>query len=82
MEIGGVSGYYVCDGGCDRATINTRFAKALAAEGVHGYYFGKAKEATLADGSTKVIIKGFMYADIFQYQNKLILVHISNTNLN
>ena len=27
VEITGVSGYYVCDGGCDRATINKEFGR-------------------------------------------------------
>ena len=63
-EIQGVSGYYVCDGGCDRATINTTYAEKLAAKGIHGFYYGVPKKATLADGSKKEIIVGYLRADI------------------
>ena len=63
-EIQGVSGYYVCDGGCDRATINTTYAEKLAAKGIHGFYYGVPKKATLADGSKKDIIVGYLRADI------------------
>ena len=64
VEIEGVSGYYVCDGGCDRATINTAYADKLAEAGIHGYYYGVPEKATLADGSKKAIIVGYLYAAI------------------
>lgn len=64
VEIEGVTGYYVCDGGCDRATINTAYAEKLAEAGIHGYYYGVPEKATLADGSQKAIIVGYLYAAI------------------
>ena len=63
-EVAGVAGYYVCDGGCDRATINTAYAQKLADNGIHGYYYGKPEKATLADGTKKAIIMGYLYAPI------------------
>ena len=64
VEIAGVPGVYVCDGGCDRATITKAYADKIEEAGVACHYHGKPRTATLADGSKKEIIIGFAYANL------------------
>ena len=64
VEIAGVPGVYVCDGGCDRATITKAYADKIEEAGVACHYHEKPRSATLADGSSKEIIIGFAYANL------------------
>ena len=64
VEIAGVEGTYVFDGGCDRATITKAYAEKIAKAGVVVHYHKKPKCATLADGSKRPIIIGYVYANM------------------
>ena len=63
--VGGVAGFYnKADGGCDRATFGTQYAKNLEKAGAKTVYYDKPKPAKLADGSVKNVILGYCVADI------------------
>ena len=62
--VGGVAGFYKADGGCDRATCGTKYAKFLEKAGVKTVYYEQPRPAKLADGSVKNVIKGYCIADI------------------
>ena len=62
--VGGVPGFYKADGGCDRATCCSKYAKRLEEAGAKVVYFEKPKPAKLADGSVKDAILGYCVADI------------------
>ena len=62
--VGGVSGFYKADGGCDQATVGTHYAEQLAKSGVEIFNYEKPKPAKLADGSVQNLITGFCIADI------------------
>ena len=64
VEIAGVPGSYVCDGGCDRATITKAYADKIAQKGLKVHHHKNPKCATLADGSKKPIIIGYLYANV------------------
>ena len=64
VEIAGVPGSYVCDGGCDRATITKAYADKIAQKGLVVHHHKNPKCATLADGSKKPIIIGYLYANV------------------
>ena len=63
-NVGSVAGYYVCDGGCDKATISTAYAKRLAAAGEKIHFHPKPQPAKLADGTVANIIMGYAVLDI------------------
>ena len=62
--VGGVPGFYKADGGCDRATCGSRYAKRLEKAGAKVVYFQQPKPAKLADDSVKDAILGYCVADI------------------
>ena len=64
VEIAGVAGVYVCDGGCDRATITKSYADEIAKKGVVCQYHKNPKTATLADGSKRAIIIGYAFTNL------------------
>ena len=64
VTINGVPGYYCCDGGCDKATIGSVFAKALADAGTEIVQYDKPLTATLIDGSTGPAVTGYVVADV------------------
>ena len=59
-----MAGFYKADGGCDRATFGTQYAKNLEKTGAKTVYYDKPKPAKLADGSLKNVILGYCVADI------------------
>ena len=62
--VGGVSGFYKADGGCDKTTCRTHFAKRLEKAGVEIHKYDRPRPAKLADGSVKDLIIGYCVADI------------------
>ena len=63
-HVGGVEGYYTCDGGCDKATVTDAYAKEII-KAVGAYHeYDRPLMATLANGETKPIIKGYIRADV------------------
>ena len=62
--VGGVPGFYKADGGCDQATVGTKYAEQLLQAGVKVVKYEKPKPAKLADGSVKNLISGYCVADI------------------
>ena len=62
--VGGVPGFYCCDGGCDQATTSPAYAAELEKAGVKVHYYDKAKPAKLCDGSIKDSILGYCLADV------------------
>ena len=63
-EVGGLSCYYICDGGCDRATVSHVFAKELQKNGQKLWKYNPPRVAILANGAKKPIIAGYMVCDI------------------
>ena len=78
--VGGLQGYYTCDGGCDRATIGTAFAKKLEEAGVEVFKYERSRPAKLADGTVKNLLKGFCVADV-ELRTKAGLVILSRTHV-
>ena len=78
--VGGVPGFYLCDGGCDRATIGPAFAKELEKNGVEVFNYDKPKPAKLADGTVKDLVKGFCVADV-EVHTKAGAVILSRTHI-
>ena len=64
MLVAGVSGYYCCDGGCDKATVGTAYAKNLGRQGVEITQYDKPKAAKLCDGTVQDVITGYSVADV------------------
>ena len=62
--VGGVEGYYVCDGGCDRATVTNAYAHDIIKAGGHFEKYADPLLATLANGETTPIISGYLLADL------------------
>ena len=62
--VAGLSVHYICDGGCDRATVNEEYAKAIEKAGKKINWLEEARTATLCDGSTADIIVGEIDTDI------------------
>ena len=65
VSIVGVQGHYMCDGGCDRATVMAPFAQAIAATGKVRLrdYKPPFARAELADGS-ETPIKQYIVVDL------------------
>ena len=63
-KVGGVGGFYSCDGGCDKATIGNVYAEALARQGHEVIKYEKPLKATLCDGSEQDAIIGYVIADV------------------
>ena len=63
-KVGGVGGFYSCDGGCDKATIGNVYADALARQGHEVVRYETPLKATLCDGSEQDAIIGYVVADI------------------
>ena len=62
--VAGVSGFYVCDGGCDKATVGTAYAQNLQAQGVKINKYDNPKPAKLCDGTVQNVITGYLVADV------------------
>ena len=62
--VGGVEGFWLADGGCDKATISAAYAKKLTQKGIQVVEYDEWKNATLANGTTKPLISGYCHADI------------------
>ena len=63
-QIGGVDGYYTCDGGCDRATVTEAYAKNIIASGAEFQQYEKPRNAELANGEVKPIVTGYLLSDV------------------
>ena len=63
-QVGGIGGFYVCDGGCDKATIGNVYAEALAKAGHPVHYYKEPLKATLCDGTQRDAIIGYVVADV------------------
>ena len=64
VDINGVAGTYLCDGGCDRATISQAYADKLSQAGRTPWYYKTPRNATLADGTQKPIIVGDVLVEL------------------
>ena len=54
-EVGGLSCYYICDGGCDRATVSHVFAKELQKNGQKLWKYDPPRVAILANGAKDLL---------------------------
>ena len=62
--INGVAGWYSCDGGCDKATIGSEFAKILEEQRTELVPYKTPLNATLIDGSTGPNVTHYLVADV------------------
>ena len=63
-ELAGLPCYYVCDGGCDRATISDVFAQELIAKGHKMSKYTPPRIVILANGDRVSGIIGYLVADV------------------
>ena len=63
-RVGGVKGFFTCDGGCDKETVTEAYGKAIIAAGGKYHAYDSPLLATLANGETKPIISGFLRTDV------------------
>lgn len=62
--VAGVNGFWTANGGCDKATIGSAFAKELVEARVKIHSHEKWRDTKLADGTVKPLISGYCVADI------------------
>jgi len=62
--VNGVSGWYSCDGGCDKATIGCAFAEVLQKKGTELIKYPEPLHATLIDGSSGPSVTHYCVADV------------------
>ena len=63
-ELAGLPCFYVCDGGCDRATISEVFAQQLETKGISMSKYSPPRTAILANGAKVPSILGYLVADV------------------
>ena len=59
-----MTGFYKADGGCDKVTYGTHYAKHLVEAGTEVVYYDEPKPKKLADDSVRNVILGYCIDDI------------------
>ena len=76
-HVGGVEGYFTCDGGCDKATITEAYAQEIVKAGGSYQEYDHPLLATLANGEVKPIIAGYIraYVEVTTPAGKVVLTN-------